>query len=250
MSSTSTIRSAQTAARGTIISMKVAIMTAIRICIRYCRNAVSAPIWIAPASTRCAPNQSTATLETFSTSMTIGKISASSRPVRSAVAVRSALATPKRSVSYGSRTNARTTRMPVICSRSTRLTVSMRVCISRNCGTIRRMIEPERDGQHRHADQHQPGQPDVLAQRHDDAADAHDRRGDQHRAAHQHEHLHLLHVVGVAGDQRRRAEPGHLAGGEAADVAERSRRARRGRSPSRSGRRGRRRRSSRRSGPG
>ena len=40
------IRSAQTAARGTIISMKVAIMTAIRICIRYCRNAVSAPTWI------------------------------------------------------------------------------------------------------------------------------------------------------------------------------------------------------------
>ncbi len=34
VSSTSTIRSAQTAARGTIISMKVAIMTDIRICIR------------------------------------------------------------------------------------------------------------------------------------------------------------------------------------------------------------------------
>ena len=46
VSSTSSMRSAQTAARGTIISMKVAIMTAIRICMRYCRNAVSAPTWI------------------------------------------------------------------------------------------------------------------------------------------------------------------------------------------------------------
>ena len=34
VSSTSTIRSAHTAARGTMIAMKVAIMTAIRICIR------------------------------------------------------------------------------------------------------------------------------------------------------------------------------------------------------------------------
>ena len=50
------------------------------------------------------------------------------------------MAWAKREVSYGSRTNARTTRMPVICSRSTRLTVSMRVCISRNSGRILRMI--------------------------------------------------------------------------------------------------------------
>lgn len=32
--------------------------------------------------------------------------------------------------------------MPVICSRSTRLTVSIRVCMSRKPGTIRRMIRP------------------------------------------------------------------------------------------------------------
>ena len=50
----------------------------------------------------------------------------------------SPLALAKRSVSYGSRTNARTTRMPVICSRSTRFTVSIRVCISRNSGRILR----------------------------------------------------------------------------------------------------------------
>ena len=54
--------------------------------------------------------------------ITIGKIDAISRPTEVAVSVRSALASAKRAVSYGSRTNARTTRMPVICSRSTRLT--------------------------------------------------------------------------------------------------------------------------------
>ncbi|GAB3807606.1 hypothetical protein GCM10027605_38250 [Micromonospora zhanjiangensis] len=72
----------------------------------------------------------------------MGKSSAISRPARNATEVRSSLAAANRSVSYGSRTNARTTRMPVICSRSTRLTVSIRVCISRNNGTIRRMIRP------------------------------------------------------------------------------------------------------------
>jgi hypothetical protein len=38
------IRSAHTAARGIMIAMKVAIMTDIRICMRYMRNAVSEPI--------------------------------------------------------------------------------------------------------------------------------------------------------------------------------------------------------------
>ena len=44
VSRTSATRSAQMAARGTIIAMNVAIMTDIRICTRYWRNAVSAPI--------------------------------------------------------------------------------------------------------------------------------------------------------------------------------------------------------------
>ena len=39
-------------------------------------------------------------------------------------------------------------------------------------------------------------------------------RGDEHRARQQHQHLHLLHVVGVPGDQGRRAEPVELAGRE------------------------------------
>ncbi len=95
-----------------------------------------------PLSTRRAPNHSTATLEMLSTSMTTGKIRACKRPVRSAVAVRSSLAWANRARSSGSRTKARTTRMPAICSRRTRLTLSRRPCMSRNCGTILRMIRP------------------------------------------------------------------------------------------------------------
>ena len=66
--------------------------------------------------------------------------------------------------------------------------------------------EADRQEQHRDADREQPGQPEVLAHRHQHAADHHDRRRDHHRAGHQHQHLHLLDVVGVAGDQRRRPE--------------------------------------------
>ncbi len=93
-------------------------------------------------STRCPPNQITATLETFTTSITSGNIVASQRPAFTATSVRSSFAWPNRSCSCGSRTNARTTRMPVICSRSTRLTSSIRLCILRKFGTIRLTTKP------------------------------------------------------------------------------------------------------------
>ncbi len=136
------MRSAQTAARGIIIEMKVAIIIDMRICIRYMRNAVRAPTCISPPSTRAAPNQSTAMLETLRISITVGKMSAVSRPTRSDVSVSAWLASANLRVSSRSRTKARTTRMPVSCSRSTRLTVSMRSCIARNWGTMRVMIRP------------------------------------------------------------------------------------------------------------
>ena len=79
---------------------------------------------------------------------------------------------------------------------------------------------PDGPGQHRDADRDQPRQARVLPQRHDDPAHAHDRRGDQHRARGEHEHLHLLDVVRAPRDQRRGAEPVHLAGGELADAVE------------------------------
>ncbi len=74
--------------------------------------------------------------------MTVGNMNAMSRPARSDVIVSSSLASPKRSASSGSRTKARTTRMPVICSRSTSLMRSMRSCITWNCGTIRMITSP------------------------------------------------------------------------------------------------------------
>ena len=73
---------------------------------------------------------------------TVGNVAAMSRPVRSAVSVSSSLATAKRACSCGSRTKARTTRMPVICSRSTALTRSTRSCISWKAGTIRDTMRP------------------------------------------------------------------------------------------------------------
>ena len=148
-------------------------------------NAVSAPTCICPLSTRWAPNQSTATVEALKMSMTIGKTSAMSRPTASAVPVYWVLASAKRARSWSSRTNARTTRMPVICSRRTRLTQSTDSCMSRKLGIIRRMTSDDAEREERHGDRHEPGQPDVLAQRHDDAADHHDRGGDHHRGAHE-----------------------------------------------------------------
>ena len=85
---------------------------------------------------RLAPSHRTATLEALIRKLTVGNIDDISRPARSETEVRSSLAELKRCTSSGSRTNARTTRMPVICSRSTRLTWSMRSCISRKAGTI------------------------------------------------------------------------------------------------------------------
>ena len=91
---------------------------------------------------RFAPNHSTHTLDALNTSITVGNITACSLPTRSAVEVSSPFAPSNRVASAGSRTNARPTRMPVICSRSTRLTVSIFGCIERNSGIIRAMIRP------------------------------------------------------------------------------------------------------------
>ncbi len=73
------------------------------------------------------------------------------------------------------------------------------------------------DDEHdRNRDEHDPGEVDVLPQRHDDAADREHGGGDEHGAGHQHQRLHLLHVVGCARDERGGAEAGDLALGELA----------------------------------
>ncbi len=181
---------------------------------------MSAPICMSPLSMRSAPNQSTATLEMLMTSMTVGNISAISRPTASETSVSSAFAVPYRACSCSSRTKARMTRMPVICSRTTWFIRSMRSCIVRNSGRICQMMAPttkistgtmtKQRGRQRH----------VLAQRQDDAADTHDRRGHHQREGQQHQHLDLLDVVGGPGDQRRRAEVPDLLGREVLHPAE------------------------------
>lgn len=64
------------------------------------------------------------------------------RLTRSEVAVRLAFASAKRRPSDSPRTNARITRTPVICSRSTWLIRSILACMDRNCGTTRTNIAP------------------------------------------------------------------------------------------------------------
>ncbi len=71
----------------------------------------------------------------------MGNISASRLPVAIAMSVSSTLAFRNRCCSYSSRTNARITRLPVICSRSTRFTVSRRSCMVRNSGRSLRTIK-------------------------------------------------------------------------------------------------------------
>ena len=100
------------------------------------------PTCMSPWSTRCPPNHRTATLDTFRTSSTAGNIVAIQRPTVTATVVRSRLAARKRSTSYGSRTKERTTRIPLICSRRTRLRPSIRTCRTRKPGTMRETTRP------------------------------------------------------------------------------------------------------------
>ncbi len=97
-------------------------------------------IW--PDTTWSAPNHTTATPAMFTKNVTVGNIRACRRPPRRAVAVSVSLLVRKRSLSSGSRTNARTTRMPVSCSRITPLMPSIWSCIRRKVGVMRQMIEP------------------------------------------------------------------------------------------------------------
>ena len=61
---------------------------------------------------RSPPNQISATLEMLTVSVVTGSISACQRPAVSAASETAWLATAKRSRSYGSRANARTTLIP------------------------------------------------------------------------------------------------------------------------------------------
>ena len=81
------------------------------------------------------------------------------------------MASSKRSVSSGSRTNARTTRMPVICSRSTRLMLSMQLLHLPERRHHLATMSPSTTAATGMRDDEDDRQPDVLAQGHDDADD-------------------------------------------------------------------------------
>ena len=106
------------------------------------RKAVRLPIGIEPSLTSRPPNHSTATLDRFKIAISAGRARAKIRLTRSAVAVRLAFASANRRLSDSPRTNARITRTPVICSRSTWLIRSILTCIDRNCGTTRTSMAP------------------------------------------------------------------------------------------------------------
>src|ERR1035438_8381198 len=88
-----------------------------------------------PLAIRWPPNQSTATHDRFITPMTVGNANANMRFTRRPVLVSAPFASANRCCSWPVRMNARITRTPVICSRSTRLTRSILDCIDLNSGT-------------------------------------------------------------------------------------------------------------------
>ncbi len=84
------------------------------------------------------------------------------------------------------------------------------------------VVDDGADGQHQHGDgdREDPGELHVFAQRHHQAACGRERRGDQQGAGHLHQGLHLLGVVGDAGDQGGWPEMGDLPCGELGDLVE------------------------------
>ncbi len=118
------MRSAETAARGIIIAMKLAMMTPPMIWPMYCMKANSVPTCTVPLLTSMPPNQMTETTVTLRMSMNSGNSSTKSEPTLRPTTMMSVLAPRKRSSSMRSRTKARTTRTPVSCSRMMRLTLS------------------------------------------------------------------------------------------------------------------------------
>ena len=96
----------------------------------------SVPLWMRPA-----PAHTTATPVRCSTAITAGMFSAIKRPARSAVPVSSSLARAKRERSASSRTKARMTRRPLICSRKMPLILSSWACMRPNRGIARAMSE-------------------------------------------------------------------------------------------------------------
>jgi hypothetical protein len=139
------------------------------------------PICICPLAIRWPPNHITATLETFITSMTVGNISAMRRPTRMDTFIRSVLAPSNRCCFVG-----------VLHERADDPDAADllaqdpvdQVDLFLHRPEQRAHLRDDRRHAHqqdRHDDEQERGQCHVLAKRHDDPAEAHDRRGDHDR---------------------------------------------------------------------
>ena len=122
--------------------MNTAIITANRICMTYCRNAMRLPIGISPLETRMLPNHRMATDDRLKIAISSGSITANRRFTCKDVAVRSWFATSNRSSSCLVRTNARITRTPLSASRVTWLIRSTLTWTAWNIGSARYIREP------------------------------------------------------------------------------------------------------------
>jgi hypothetical protein len=142
-SSTSLIRAADAAARGSITNMAVTMNTANMICIAYCMDAIIAPTCITPASIRWLPTQMIARLVRFSITMRAGIRKAISRFSAIAVFVKSRLARSNRSRWRAPRSKARITRTPLNPSPIARLSRSIFACIACDSGTAPRRMIPK-----------------------------------------------------------------------------------------------------------
>ena len=77
--------------------------------------------------------------------------------------------------------------------------------------------QDSQDGNRHHQDARQT---EILMHRHEDATDCRERSTEDQGARHQHKHLHLLHIVCDASDQRRRTEDSHFSCGEVVHLME------------------------------
>ena len=213
-------RPAHTAARGHITATNVAIITAVRIWIRYVRKAIIVPICISPAPTRAPPNHTAATLDTFSTSITLGNMNAWRRPALQRgvgeVGVGHAEALSLLRFTHERADDAHALDLfPKDLVRP--VDAGLHVLELRN-----QPDDDETDAEHerRNGDDEDQRERAILTDRQDQATDDHDRRGDEERAHHHDQHLHLLDVVGDAGDERRGTERVDVGGGERGDATE------------------------------
>ena len=98
--------------------------------------AIISPVCSVPALMAWPPTHTISTLIKFMTSVITGIMKVITRLVKSCVSRRFWLATSKRSSSYFSRPNARTTGSPFNISRAIRFTRSISFCIILNLGIV------------------------------------------------------------------------------------------------------------------